>query len=316
MLSRVADSLYWMARNMERAESNARILESRLINALEVSDSGLIAEGDWEAVVEISSSMEEYNRTYDDLLPETVAHYISFDRTNVNSIINCIEYARNNAKSVREIIPAELWEALNESFLAMNRNNQSYWSMKKIHTFLQSVKTLSFTFQGVIEGTMPREDAYRFIKIGKWLERGEKTARILNVVCEKTAQEEREMQADQYYYWLSALQFVNGYDAYLKRYPPTMEPKHVLPFLISYHQFPRSIEYCVDHVREAVKELEGGKVSHYSKELFDALDSVSNEFTKIRFQQMTSEEMGPFLDRFQNDCNRVGYVFSKTYYLV
>ncbi|MGJ9384041.1 alpha-E domain-containing protein [Salipaludibacillus sp. CF4.18] len=315
MLSRVADGLYWMSRNIERAESNARILESRLINALELPDSDGIAVGDWEAIVEITSSIEEYHQTYDNFLPETVAHYVSFDQTNVNSIVNCIEYARNNARSIREIIPLELWEALNEFYLAMNKDYKAYWSMKKIHSFLQSVKTLSFTIQGIIEGVMPREDAYQFMKIGKWLERGEKTARILNVVCEKTREEEEATQTNQYYYWLSALQFVNGYDAYLKKYPPTMEPKYVLPFLISYHQFPRSIEYCVDHVREAVKGLEDGKVSHYSEELFDAIDHVSNEFMKIKFQRMTSEEMEPFLDRFQNDCNRIGYVFSKTYYL-
>ncbi|WP_233254427.1 alpha-E domain-containing protein [Salipaludibacillus keqinensis] len=316
MLSRVAESVYWMARNIERAENNARVLESRLIHALEVSDTGAVADGDWEAVVEICSSFEDYRDIYDDILPETVAHYISFDRTNINSIVNCIEYARNNARSAREIIPQELWEILNDAYLTIQNQNQSYWSMKKIYAFLQSIKTLSFTLQGVIESTMLREGAYSFIKIGKWLERGEKTARILNVVCEKTQEQEEEIQTEHYYYWLSALQFVNGYDAYLKKYPPIMDAEKVLHFLISYHQFPRSIEYCIDHVREAVKELEGGKVSHYSEELFDALDYVSNEFTKIKFQQMTSEEIGPFLDRFQNNCNHIGYVFSKTYYLL
>ncbi|WP_416147866.1 alpha-E domain-containing protein [Salipaludibacillus sp. HK11] len=316
MLSRVAEGVYWMARNMERAENNARVLEARLIHALEVSNSEAVADTDWESVVEICSSYEEYSEVYDDLLPETVAHFVSFDKANINSIVNCIEYARNNARSVREIIPQELWEILNDAYLTINNQNYSYWSMKKIYAFLQSIKTLSFTVQGAIESSMLREEAYTFLKIGKWLERAEKTARILNVVCEITKGEDEAIQEDHYYYWLSALQFVNGHDAYLKKYPPTMESRKVLHFLISYHQFPRSIEYCIDHVREAVKELEGGKVSHYSEDLFDTLDYMSNEFTKIKFQQMSSEEIGPFLDRFQNDCNRIGYVFSKTYYLV
>lgn len=316
MLSRVASNLYWMARNMERAENNARVLESRLINALEVSDTGTIAEGDWEAVLEICSSMDNYSEIYDDLLAETVAHYISFDKTNINAIVNCIYYARNNARSIREIIPQDLWEILNDAYLNIVNHTERDWSMKRIYAFLQSVKTLSFTFQGAVESSMLREAPYSFIKIGKWLERAEKTARILNVVCEKTDQESSGDQAEHYYYWLGALQFVNGYDAYLKKHPPVMDPDRVLHFLISYHPFPRSIEYCVDHVRDAVKELEDGKVSHYSEELFDALDQVSNEFSKIKFREMTSKQTGPFLDRFQNDCNRISYVISKTYYLL
>ncbi|QKS72881.1 alpha-E domain-containing protein [Paenalkalicoccus suaedae] len=315
MLSRVASSLFWLSRNIERAENNARVLEARLINALESSDQSAVADSDWEAVLDICSSVEEYRETYDDYIAETVAHFLIFDRNNINSIINCMEYARNNARSVRDIIPEEMWEVINGHYLQMMESDPASWSIRKTYNFLKEIKILSFTLQGVIESSMLREEAYSFLKIGKWLERGEKTARVLNVVCEKTKEAQEEVQA-QYYYWLSALQFLNGYDAYLKRFPPTMDPSQVLPFLISYEQFPRSIEYCVEHIREAVMKIEGGKVSHYSAELFDALDEVTREFTKIKFQEMTSDEMVPFLDNFQNSCNRIGYVFAKTYYFI
>ncbi|PRO66655.1 alpha-E domain-containing protein [Alkalicoccus urumqiensis] len=316
MLSRVAASLFWMARNMERAESNARVLESRLINALESSEYGKLATDDWEAVLEICSSVTEYRSMYDACEARPIAQYITFDARNINSIVNCLENARHNARSVRDNIPEELWELLNEQYLTLRDEEFYAWSIRDIQAFLQQTKRLSFMIQGVIESSMLREEPYHFIKVGKWIERAEKTARVLNVVCEKTTQLKEETQTDHYYYWLSALQFLNGYDAYLKRFPPTMEPKHVLPFLVSYEQFPRSIEYCMDHVREAVMQLEGGKVSHYSEELFQALDHVTDEFVKMKFQQMDSADIGPFLDRFQNDCNRLASVFASTYYFV
>lgn len=316
MLSRVASSLFWMARNIERAESNARVLESRLINALETSDHGKIATGDWEAVLEICASAEDYRESYDVYDPKSVSFYISFAEDNMNSILNCLENARLNARAVRDNIPEELWEVLNEHYLSIQNQDYFFWTTKQVQTFLQEIKILSFTIQGIIESCMLREEAYSFLKIGKWLERGEKTARVLNVTCEKTMEAEEETNTDHYYYWLSALQFLNGYSSYLKRFPPTMDPKHVLPFLISYDRFPRSIEYCMEHVRETVMKLEDGQVSHYSEDLFSALDYVTKEFMKIKFQQMSTKDMAPFLDRFQNDCNRISSVFANTYYFV
>ncbi|SDO51146.1 alpha-E domain-containing protein [Alkalicoccus daliensis] len=314
MLSRVASSLFWMARNIERAESNARVLESRLINALEISDYGIVADQEWEAVLEICASADDYKAKHKEYEPKLVSYYLSFDRDNINSIINCLENARANARAVRDNIPEELWEVLNEHYISFQSEQFSNWSTKQVHTFLQEVKLLSLALQGIIESSMLREEAYYFIKVGKWLERAEKTARILNVTCEKTLEAEEETHTDHYYYWLSALQFANGYSAYLKRYPPTMQPRHVLSFLISHEQFPRSIEYCIEHVKEVVMKLEDGQVSHYSEDLFSALDNVTNEFMKIKFKEMSTKEMGPFLDRFQNDCNRISSVFANTYY--
>ncbi|CAM3772645.1 alpha-E domain-containing protein [Alkalicoccus chagannorensis] len=313
MLSRTAAGLFWMSRNIERAESNARTLESRLINALESPEYSTGAVRDWEAVLEICAGVTEYRAFYEDCTAESVASYITFDDRNINSITNCLGYARQNARATRDVLPEELWQLLNERYLAIQEFNGT-WTVQEVHRFLREVKQLSYTIQGIIESSMLREESYHFIKIGKWLERAEKTARVLNVVCEKTMESEDELHAD-YYYWLSALQFLNGYDAYLKRFPPTMEPQYVLPFLLSYEQFPRSIEYCMEHVREAVLKLEHGQVSHYSEDLFFALDRVMDDFVKIKFRKRTAREIGPFLDDFQNSCGRIGSVFASTYYL-
>ncbi|WP_236634883.1 alpha-E domain-containing protein [Alteribacter lacisalsi] len=317
MLSRVADSLYWMARNIERAENNSRVLSARLINMLEASDSDAIAERDWEEVIEICSSFADYEKEYSTFHPDTIVQYLAFQENNLNSLSNCISNARYNAKSTREIIPHELWECLNECYWNSIDVDRQYWNLKEVDQLLRQIKLASFTSQGVIESSMMRDETYAFIQIGKWLERAEKTARILNVMCEKSMREAENDNADHhYYYWLAALQFVNGHDAYLKKNPPAITARSVLQFLISDPTFPRSISYCVNHVWDTVKEIEGGKVSHYSEELFDALERVKIEFDDVIINDLKMEELGEFLDQFQNYCNEIGAIFSKTYYLV
>lgn len=106
----------------------------------------------------------------------------------------------------------------------------------------------ALTAQGIIESGMSRSVAYRMIKIGKWLERAEKTARILNVVCEQTRETQLLYKGDDYYAWLSALRMLNGYEAYLKVNRPKMDPKTILTFLIADESFPRSIHYNMNHV--------------------------------------------------------------------
>lgn len=125
----------------------------------------------------------------------------------------------------------------------------------------------------------------------------------------------RKEKTDDYYFWLAALRMTNGYNAYLKSNPPRMEPKKVLSFLISDKTFPRSIRYCLDHVRAAVEELEEGKVSHYSWELYAKLDEVRTSFSETDIESLDSDELMHFLNRFQDGCNEISRIFSSTYYL-
>ncbi|WP_181347693.1 alpha-E domain-containing protein [Thalassobacillus sp. CUG 92003] len=314
MLSRVADSLYWMARNIERAETNARVLSVQLIHMLEVSEQH-VSNRDWEEIIEISASLSDYYSGHDGIEREEVIHYLTQDRQNFNSISNCMIYARENAKATRDMIPDGLWEVLNQYYLE-HTGESRFSSYQQAQHALQLTMQTSTTAQGIVESSMTRGVPYAFLKIGKWLERAEKTARILNVLCEKTLKEKQAANVSNYYYWLTALQQVNGYNAYIKEYPPTMKPEHVLSFIIDNRGFPRSIRYCIDHVMEAIHHLEDGKISHYSQQLFHTLATVQEEFTAAHIDDMSTEELMAFLDRFQNRCQEMSRLFSETYYLI
>ncbi|PKG45168.1 MULTISPECIES: alpha-E domain-containing protein [unclassified Planococcus (in: firmicutes)] len=317
MLSRVANSLYWMSRNVERAENNARILDVQLLQMIEAADEELVRDSDWRLIFEICDSTETMRRikanpTYEE---SELVQYLAMAQENSNSVASCTMVVRENARISRDHIPDDYWETWNRAYLSLTDMDLKNSSVRDMRSFLENVKTTSLISQGIVESSMSRGVAYQMIKIAKWLERAEKTARILNVVCERTRERVRKEKTDDYYFWLAALRMTNGYNAYLKSNPPRMEPKNVLAFLISDKTFPRSIRYCLDHVRDAVEELEGGKVSHYSWELYAKLDEVRTSFSETDIESLDSDELMHFLNRFQDGCNEISRIFSSTYYL-
>lgn len=316
MLSRVADSLYWMSRNIERAENNGRVLGVQLIQMLEASSEDSLAKYDWEAVIEICGSLYEFNQLYDHFSVNNVIDYLAFSTNNSSSILSCIKFARENARVTRDIIPGDLFEVWNDLYLESSNGHIPEGSLKEVHDFIKRVKIASLTSQGVIESSMSRGVPYRFIKIAKWLERAEKTTRILNVLSEKSSRDAERAEGTTYYYWRSALQLLNGYDEYLKKYPPRMYEKDVLTFLVTDYAFPRSIQYCMDHVREAIIALEGGKVSHYSWRMYAALDRLMDDFDGMKLKSLDVHQISAYLDEFQDRCNDISEVFSQTYYLI
>ncbi|UOQ45250.1 alpha-E domain-containing protein [Halobacillus salinarum] len=314
MLSRVADSLYWMSRNIERAENNARALSVQLVHMLEASDQQVL-DRDWEEILEVCASVHDYYAHYDRLDRDTLINYLTINPINVNSLANCMKYARENAKSTRDNIPDELWQVLNKFHLEQKGWEEHSFTIQHTQGYIKHMINTSMTAQGIIESSMTRGNSYTFIKVAKWLERAEKTARILNVVCEKNKKQAVE-NSNSYYYWLTGLQLVNGYDAYIKEHPPTMHPAQVLSFLIDEPKFPRSIRYCMNHVLSAVNKLEKGKVSDYSEDLFQILSTVEEELNETNIEEMNMEELMRFLDHFQDRCHTVSRIFTETYYLV
>lgn len=338
MLSRVAETLYWMARNIERAENNSRIIAARLgrlpeswdtadtvetagpeslLPEMRIADAaqretaaGLAAdvgvEGEWEDLLEICASFSEYRSKHPVLEAGAIVTYLTVSGDNVNSILNCVANARNNARSARDALPHELWEALNEMYWIVRQADGEGVVLSDFHAFLQSVKQGSFTMQGVIDSLMPRGVSYLFLQIGKWLERAEKTARILNVVCINATKPGEWPHSRQYYHWLTALELVGGYDAFLRQYPPYMNPQDVLAFLIADPAFPRSIRYCVDHVIRGIDRLDEEGVSLYSGELNEALTRLNGLFGEVRIGDWPLDDLELFLDRVQDNCNTIG----------
>ena len=317
MLSRVADSLYWMSRNFERAEQNARILDVHLTQMVETSSDESFKETQWKLLFEACSTLEELEqlKSNEDYRDEDLIMYLALSRENPNSVFNCVRIARENARVCRDHIPNELFEVWNDVFLYAKDPQNIPYSLQNMRLFLNQIKKASFTIQGIIESNMCRGIAYHMIKIGNWIERADKTARILNVVCEHTSESQSSYKRDEYYAWLSALRMLNGYESYLKVNRPKMDPRTILSFLITDETFPRSIHYNMKSMQNAIDKLGGQKAKH-SEKLYFLLQKLLQDFDDMTIQELDSDEMLDFLNRFQNQCNEIGQTFSETYYLI
>lgn len=187
MLSRVAESLYWIGRYVERAEDTARITDVNYHHTLEI---GALGEGEarrrrhWEALLGIVGDSQRFFAEHGEATEDTVPPYLTFDTKNSNSIISCVARARENARTLRHEIDSEMWEVLNRFYLelqGLHEGGETPIGAENAHLFYQSVKEFSHLFQGYTDSTMPREEGWYFLQAGKFLERAEKTARAVDV---------------------------------------------------------------------------------------------------------------------------------------
>ena len=178
MLSRVADSIYWMSRYIERAENVARFID---VNLNLMLDLPVGSAQQWQPLVDITGDTDEFAKRYGSATQQNVIQFLTFDQENVNSIRSCLRAARENARSVREIISSEMWEQLNQFYLVVNSAASKTGRMTDPQELFASVKMSSHLFTGVTDATMTHGEGWHFCRLGRKLERADKTSRILDV---------------------------------------------------------------------------------------------------------------------------------------
>ncbi|WLD93132.1 alpha-E domain-containing protein [Alkalihalobacillus sp. AL-G] len=308
MLSRVSNSLYWMSRNIERAENTARLISVRLIGSIEHE------ENHWDELISISGANDVFEEHFERYDAHSVMDFMSFSTHNPNSILNCIKLAREDARAIREIIPQEFWEMINTFYWDVRQYKQENWNVDTIDHFYQMIIRQSALFQGMVEATLSFDEAYLFIKMAKFIERSEKTARILNIYYYRSEDPDHN-DPSLYRHWYAVLQSVSGHEAFLKKHRPFINGERVIEFLLFDDAFPRSIQYCLDQVYDVFQELENGKIEHYSAELNQLIAHMRNRFREITLVEVLTEDIHQFLQDFQQDCFKLGRLINKTYYL-
>jgi uncharacterized alpha-E superfamily protein len=257
MLSRTADNLFWMARHIERAENTARMLDvahrtSLLPLDIEGTEAYL-----WYAPLNITGCAAGYEAKYGLARANSVTHYMALDPDNPASIFTCLRLARENARAVRGAITSEMWEVINATWLELNRLSRQL-DHEKFPDFFDWVKDRSHMFRGVTLGTIQKDIALNFIKLGTFLERADNTARILDVKYHILLPSVNDVggSAD-YYQWGSLLKSVSAFEAYRKIYRDVMSPLRVAELLILRDDMPRSLHACMNEVEAALLEING-----------------------------------------------------------
>ena len=246
MLSRTADHLYWLARYTERAENLARLLDVSYQMSL-LPQSIASQNENWRAILALNSLEDAFAEVYDEVNVENVLHFMVSDPANPSSIHSCLRAARENAHAVRGTLTAEMWESVNATWLELRQQQFDHILARGISEFFDWVKLRSALIRGVTFGTMLRDDALHFIRLGGLLERGDNTARILDMQYHVLHQNGDEAATD-FYRWSALLRSVSAFQVYRKVYSEAITPARVAELLILRMDMPRSLHACADGI--------------------------------------------------------------------
>ena len=257
MLSSTADHLYWMARSMERAENTARMLDVTYRMSL-LKQAAAEPHHEWRAMLSISGLHEDFERRYAEPSAANVMRFMTLDEKNPGSIYNSLYTARENARAVRGSITSEMWEALNFTWLEMRRIAIEGIAEDGVSRFFDWVKDRSHLSRGITHGTLLRDDNYRFIRLGSYFERGDNTARILDVKYHILLSAPADIGgAADYYQWGALLRSVSAFESYRKVYRDQITPKRVAELLILRPDMARSLITCMNEVYRLLQDLNG-----------------------------------------------------------
>ena len=264
MLSRIADSLFWLARYMERAEDTARILDVNYHMLLEQSQQTYRLR--WEPLVVMAGEEKRFRDTYEEANAQTVFEFLAFRQDNPNSIVQCIGKARENARTIRDRISREMWEDINGLYFMLNRFNPEEEIAAGPHRFCDAIKFGSHRFHGVTDATLPHDEGWQFLRVGWSLERAEMTARLVDVQYQNLLDTTSMANVADNHQWMAVLKSVGAYEAYHRQHHSPIEPERVAEMLILHPQHPRSIRFSATEVQGGLRAISGTGAGSYATE--------------------------------------------------
>jgi uncharacterized alpha-E superfamily protein len=301
MLSRVANSLYWMSRYIERAENIARLLDVNLQLMLDFADlNDQQLKEHWLPILCSAGDEETFFRFYTRPDSESVTEFLTFHEENPNSILSCLLTARENARQVRDQISLEMFEVLNECYLFLkSRNAREVWQTGA-HEFYGEIKKYSHLFQGLTASTFTRSEGYEFINVGKFLERADKTSRILDIkyhiLLPSVSEVGGAVDAAQ---WQAILRSASALEAYRRFHVEDILPRKVAEFLIFSPTFPRSIQACMQRLDDELRRLGGNDRREYRSPEEKAFGKLVSDMRFLTIGEILSGGLHEFLQGVQ-----------------
>ncbi len=257
MLSRIADSLYWMSRYLERANNASRLVGINLVHLVEAED--VISEpSQWRPLLSIAGLESTYAELYpgEEIRGERVVNLITREASYSHSILNCLRQARENARLVRDRLSKEMWECMNEMWLRLNVRLRGPLPLEEWPEFHKSVRNGVALFHGLTVSTMMRGEGFDFVQLGTFLERADMTARILDVRYHLLLPDISMVGSPlDYYQWAALLKSLSGFEAYRRKVHAGFRPIDVAEFVIYERDFPRSLRYSVERLYSSLQSL-------------------------------------------------------------
>jgi uncharacterized alpha-E superfamily protein len=262
MLSRTAAQLYWMSRYLERAEDLVRMLD--VTHSLSLLPQSRDAMSELAAPLAATGALMAYRKRHPQLDVNGLVNFMALDPDNPSSVLSYINRARENAHAVRGQITSEMWEAINTTWLESRTLAER--GIANAPSFFDWVKERSHLFRGATYGTLQRDDAYRFIRLGTFIERADNTARLLDLKSKliTPASVELDPTAESsfdFYSWSALLRSLSAFEAYHAAYRDALDGRRIAEFLILRCDVPRSLRTCYDEIRSILMHVDAGQGS-------------------------------------------------------
>ncbi len=302
MLSRTASMLYWMSRYVERAENNARILDVAYRMSLLTKDPDL-QDQEWFAPLNITGTLFPFSGRHSLVCAKEVLHFMALDPENPASIYSCAKQARENARAVRGTITSEMWEVLNSTWLEMQNMDEDRMYARGASSFFDWVKERSHLFRGVTFGTIRRDDAFQFHRLGTYIERADNTARMIDAKYHILLPSVKDVGgAVDYYQWSAVLRSVSAFESYRKVYRDVITPLRIAELLILRDDIPRSLHFCMRDVYEIL-----GKVQNATS--YEATRQAGEIYASLQFgrvQDIFAAGLHEYLTKFLDATGILG----------
>jgi len=317
MLSRVAENLFWMSRYLERAENVARLLDIGLYIELDApSTSAEDGSAPVEIALDILDSGSTFRATHPAAERNAVLELLTFDRANPQSILTIIGLARENARGTQESLGVDAWSEVNRLYLYLCGKRAKWRFQAGPSAFYSTIKRSCILFDGLIQNSLPRDEVYHFLEVGRYLERVNVMGRILHAKCRSHPQGTSGGDpAMELVRWTGLLRSCSAYGSYLRVERDRVEPVGVIRFLILNPDFPRAVRFCVARCRESLQEIAGGDQDEYSSEAERLLGRLDGELRFIDVGEIFERGLLAFLDRIQITCLRVGDEIQRAFFL-
>ena len=310
MLSRTADHLFWMSRYTERAENTARMLDVSYQMSL-LPQSAAVAQMGWQGLLSISELLPSYKAKYDAVSAANVMRFMVSDEDNPSSIMSCLRAVRENARAVRGSLTTELWETQNQTWLEAQRLIHAHDFLDDPAKLFEWVKFRSHLSRGVTIGTMLKDEARSFMRLGTYLERGDNTARLVDVKYHAIASDffgeanDKDQEYD-FYHWSAILRSVSAFEIYRKVYRDVIRPDRVAELLILRADMPRSLHACLEEVVNNLSMVS----ENLSSETLHKAGKLLSELKFGRISEIMDTGLHAFLTQYLDRVNVIGVSIS------
>jgi uncharacterized alpha-E superfamily protein len=303
LLSRVAESMYWMARYIERAENVARYVDVNLQLMLDMAGN---ADEQWEPLIQIGADDVRFHNLYGPVATkENVLHFLTFDADSPNSILSCLRAARENARSIRESISSEMYEQINRAYLLVKAASTDRTVMESPADFFQEVRMAGHLFEGLTESTMTHSTGWHFCRLGRMIERADKTTRLLDVkyfiLLPSVAYVGSTFDELQ---WVALLKSASGFEMYRRIYG-RITPDSVVEFLLLDREFPRSVHYCIAAAQQSLHAISGTPLGTFRSSAEQQLGMLRSELDYSDNRRIIEAGLHEMLDLLQLKLNRI-----------